>query len=522
MTANFSSNVAEGFEYNSSKSTFANMFEQYEAVIIQSLITSFGLDFLVADQHGGDVDTIHNVRKVGTDPEMRYKNQANADAYANRGDYNSTAYHSDSRYISRNRECSTAKKAGNLQDAYTGEKIAPNGSYDLDHVISAKEVHDDRGRVLAELDGKELANSSENLQPTNPHTNRTKKAKTMDEFLEKNGGEYSPAEQRRMKEADARARAAYEAKLTRAYYLSPKFASDVATAAGSVGLKMGFRQAVGLMMAELWFALKEEFQYRKSKFNAGCSFKDYLIAIKEGIRNWFDRIKSKRQELFARFKDGALAGVLSSITTTLINIFFTTAKNAVKIIRQVYSHLVEAAKILFFNPDRLPLGERVKAAMKILAVGAGVVAGVLVNEALAEVTIIPVLGDTVTAFLSALVSGLLSCTLLYFFDRSSIVAKLVDFLNSFSPYADTLRYFEEQSVAYDRYAAELAKIDMALLQSETKRVQSIADALDGAKDAYELYDVLLAIYDRYGLRKPWGDADPDDFFADRNNCLVFD
>ena len=183
---------------------------------------------------------------------------------------------------------------------------------------------------------------------------------------------------------------------------------------------------------------------------------------------------------------------------------------------------MEAAKILFFNPDRLPLGERVKAAMKILAVGAGVVAGVLVNEALTEVAIIPVLGDTVTTFLSALVSGLLSCTLLYFFDRSSIVAKLVDFLNSFSPYADTLRYFEEQSAAYDRYAAELAKIDMALLQSETKRVQSIADALDGAKDAYELYDVLLAIYDRYGLRKPWGDADPDDFFADRNNCLVFD
>ena len=114
MTANFSSNVAEGFEYNSSKSTFANMFDQYEAVIVQSLVTSFGLDFLVADQHGGDVDTIHNVRKVGTDPEMRYKNQANADAYANRGDYNSAAYHSDSRYIRRNRECSTAKKAGNL------------------------------------------------------------------------------------------------------------------------------------------------------------------------------------------------------------------------------------------------------------------------------------------------------------------------------------------------------------------------------------------------------------------------
>ncbi len=520
--SNFSSNVADGFEYNNKKTTFTNMFDQYEAVIVHSLVTSFGLDFLLTDQHGGDVDTIHNVRKIGADPEMHYKNQANAIVYANRGDYNSAAYHSDPRYIKRNRECSAAKKAGKLQDAYTGKTIAANESYDLDHVISAKEIHDDRGRVLAELDGTELANSSENLQPTNPHTNRSKKAKTMDEFLDKKGDEYSPEEKRRMKEADARSRAAYEAKLARAYYLSPKFAGDVALAAGNVGLKMGLRQAVGLMMAELWFSVKEEFQNRNSRFNAGHSLKEYLSAIREGIRTWFGRVKSKRKELFARFRDGALAGVLSSITTTLINIFFTTVKNTVKIIRQVYSNLVEAAKVLFLNPERLPLGERVKAAMKILAVGASVVAGVLVNEALSEITILPVLGDVVATFLSALVSGILSCTFLFFFDRSSIVAKLVDFLNGFTPYAESLRYFEEQAAAYDRYAAELTKIDMALLQSEIKRIQSVADVLDGANDVYELYDVLLAVYDRFGLHKPWGDEDPDDFFADRNNCLVFD
>ena len=522
MGTTFVESACNAFKYDNNKTAFANIFEQYEAVIVRSLVTSFGLDFLVADQHGGDVDTINNVRKIGIDPDMHYKNAANAADYNNRGDYDSHSYHSDYRYISRNREVSTAKKLGLLRDQYTGQKINPNEKYDLDHVISAKEIDGDRGRVLAGLRGEDLANMPDNLQPTSPHTNRTKKAMGMDEFLAKRGNEYSPEEQRRMKEADARARAVYETKLARAYYLSPKFASDVAAAAGNVGLKMGLRQAVGLMMAELWFALKEEFQYRKSKFNAGCSFKDYLIAIKAAIHNWFARIKNERRELLSRFKDGALAGVLSSITTSLINIFATTAKNTAKIIRQIYSHLVEAAKILFFNPDRLPLGDRVKAAMKILAVGAGVVVGVLVNEALAEITAIPVLGDVVATFLSALVSGIFSCTLLYFFDRSSIVAKLVNFLNSFTPYADTLRYFEEQSAAYDRYAAELAMIDIELLQSETKRIQSIADALDEAKNVFELYDVLTALYDRYGLRKPWGDADPEEFFANRNNRLIFE
>ena len=52
------------------ENVFFSIWNEYERVIIKSLITSFGLDFLVKDQHGGDVDTIHNVRQVGKDSEM--------------------------------------------------------------------------------------------------------------------------------------------------------------------------------------------------------------------------------------------------------------------------------------------------------------------------------------------------------------------------------------------------------------------------------------------------------------------
>ena len=45
------------------------LLQQYKRVIMESLITSFGLDFLVQDQYGGDVDTIHNVRQVGQVPD---------------------------------------------------------------------------------------------------------------------------------------------------------------------------------------------------------------------------------------------------------------------------------------------------------------------------------------------------------------------------------------------------------------------------------------------------------------------
>jgi len=71
------------------------------------------------------------------------------------------------------------RKAGALKDSYTGEDIPASGTSDLDHVVSAKEIHDDRGRSLAGLKGTDLANSDENLQATNRRTNRTKKADDM-------------------------------------------------------------------------------------------------------------------------------------------------------------------------------------------------------------------------------------------------------------------------------------------------------------------------------------------------------
>ena len=44
---------------------FNGIWQSYERVVIHSLITSFGLDFLVQDQQGGDVDSIRSVRSSG-------------------------------------------------------------------------------------------------------------------------------------------------------------------------------------------------------------------------------------------------------------------------------------------------------------------------------------------------------------------------------------------------------------------------------------------------------------------------
>ena len=519
MTVAFSAEAVNNFEVDNNKSAFQNLFDQYEYVIVNSLVTSFGLDFLVTDHYGGDVDTIHNVREIGIDPNMKYKDSANAAAYTKRGEYISDTYHSDSRYVNINRKVSNEKKLGNLIDEYTGKRIAPNETHNLDHVISAKDIHDDRGRVLSGLRGEDLANRRENLKPTNPHTNKTKSAKDMDifidgleyrsgKYIDKYGYEYTPEAIERMKRLKLKSKQPYDYLINKSYYLSPIFAKSVTKAACNVGLKMGLRQALGLLMAELWFSIKDQFQRLKSKFNDSHSFGEYLTAIKEGLKRWLIKIQDKRKELIGRFKEGALAGILTSITTTLINVFATTAKNTIKIIRQIYAHLVEAAKILFFNPNNLEYGDCLKAVMKIIAVGASVVLGTMVSEAISKTPInaIPELSDVVPTFCGTLVTGIISCTLLYFFDRSTIITKLVTYLNGLTPYSEDIKYFKEQTIAYEKYASELASIDYEHLKMQTENLELIAEKLENAENEDTLNEALLDIYMSFGWNTPWGEG----------------
>ena len=75
------------------QTVFSEMWTAYRGIIMCSIVTSFGLDFIVNYQHGGDVDTIHRVRETG-----QYKNAKNESAYEARGNYDPVAYHHNDEY----------------------------------------------------------------------------------------------------------------------------------------------------------------------------------------------------------------------------------------------------------------------------------------------------------------------------------------------------------------------------------------------------------------------------------------
>lgn len=486
---------------------------------------------------------------------MTYKNAQNQQAYEQRETYDSKTYHTDEQYIAKGREVKTQKEAGTLIDAYTGKRVARNAEIDIDHVISAKEIADDRGRVLAGLNGVALANSEDNLQPTDRSINRSMKQKSIDEYCdwlkatdperaaeltrlrEKPPAELTDKEraklhkyeqqasvdQERMKKCDDAARKSYDLKLAKAYYTSPQFMKDMAKAAGNVGVHMGTRQALGFVFAEMWFAIMAEFQEADEKQE--FDLKDFLERIGRGLTRGYENAKAKYADLFSRVLNGAVAGSLSSVTTTLCNIFFTTAKNVVRMIRQAYPSLVEAIKVLFINPKCYTFGERIRAVAKILATGASVVMGVAVSDLVSKtpVAAIPVLQDVVPAFCGAFVSGIMSCTFLYFLDRSPLINRLVRKLDNLHTIETEVAYYCQQAEYFEQYAAELMEIDLEEFKRETALYSTISDRLADVKSEDDLNTVLKDAFERLNIALPWGEHDSlGGFMKDESARLVFE
>ena len=405
---------------------------------------------------------------------------------------------------------------------FLGKTTQENASVnaELDHVKSAEKIHNDRGRVLSGLSGEQLANCEDNLKFTNARLNRSLNNDEIPDYIAKHP-ELDDAVKKKMMEQYNNAQKNYEQKLARAYYTSPKFAKDLALSAGKVGVRMGIRQAVGFVFTEIWFAVKEQFQKIKDQFNLG----DFFRSIGAGIKQGFENAKAKYKEIFSRFLDGALAGALSSLFTTICNIFLSTAKNTVRIIRQAWTSLTSAAKVLFINPDNYSFGERMRAVTKILATGASMIAGVMVEEAISKTPIatVPVVGDIVPIFCGTLLSGIMSCTLLYVLDRNEMVNKLVRVLDNLPSVSKIVDYYRQQADYFERYAAELMQIDIDTFRKETAIFNDVAMNIERAQTEDELNKVLKAAIKALNIKLPWDTYDSfDSFMRDKNAKMVFE
>ena len=520
-TNNFVASI-NATEPSSGESIYDSLLKDLESVVVQSVVTSFGLDAIFSlNKYGGDVDTIHNVRKIGSDSKMEYKSEVNKKAGIQNGKYNSKDYHAGGNY--RDIKHNARQNSSFVKDEYTGKNVyfnapkkgSPHLRAELDHVKSAKSIHEDRGRILSGLSGPDLANSPENLKFTNKKINASMGASEIPEYLAKHP-EIDSATRKRMEKFYNESVRSYEQKIANAYYTSPAFAKDTAKAAGKVAGKNAVKQVLGFVFMEIWFAVRHEMHAMPSQFKPEHLFESISKGFPQGVEN----IKTKHYDLWAKLGESAIAGALASLTTTLTNIFATTAKNVVRIIRQIWSSLIEALRIAVFNPDNLPMGERMRAVLKILATAASVVAGTLAAEAVAKSGIdkIPVVGEILPAFMGSFITGIMTVAFLTILDRSSAMQSIVDYLDNLrTPMDATVDFYRQQAELMQAYAVKLENIDLSDFKRETASLYQTASLLDHARNEEEVNIILRNAYDAMGLDMPWGEGTLDDFMARKDD-----
>lgn len=531
-----------------------NLVDELNKTITTSLVTTFGLDFLLfEDKKGGSVATIHNARRFQKGDTDIYMPDSVKQDIANRGDYKppkrdldgeimkdrngkpikEDRYHSHPNYRAKGKEDKQQQQRGELIDEYRGKTLSYGEQRQLDHIVSSREVHDDAGRVISGLNGVELANQDSNFQSTHSYINNLKSDHSMDDFLttvvpktieskrkrieeDRQRLESMPTEtkqqrhekrqlesqigkqseqievlesidEEKMRAADKKARQEYDKQINYTYYTSSKFFKNTGIESGKAGLKLGVRQALGLIFAEIWFELKDAIPQAFKDTEADFTLESFLEKLKTTAQNIWKRVKVRFKDILDEFKNGVFAGALSSLSTTIMNIFFTTQKLIGKLLRETWSSLVSAAKILFFNPDNLGPGAIAREVTRILSTGVAVTMGVILNQHLASLMTFP-LGTELAAFVSAVATGLMTIGITYFLDHSRLMQKVWAYLEQYKSEAKkTLEYFQKVNSELDRYLVELCKVEFNLSSDE---LASFISSLESTSCEYERSLVL--------------------------------
>jgi len=202
-----------------------------------------------------------------------------------------------------------------------------------------------------------------------------------------------------------------------------------------------------------------------------------------------------------------------------ISLVVTTAENVGRIIRQTSASVVEATSILFFNTRDQYLCDRMTSAAKVIATGASVVVGTLVQEEvstkLKPIAINDSLKKVISAFAGSLCTGFLSVSLLFLIDNGPYTKFLI------SIYGEGNRKLEEQAILFKRYCAELESIEYERLDQETSYIYALAEKLQATNDPDEINGLLRATISDLGLPSVFGDSTIEEKMNDKNWILRF-
>lgn len=355
----------------------------------------------------------------------------------------------DKRYKDANNEMKKQQSEGKLTDSYTGKQIGRNENANLDHTVSRKEIFENQRRRQANLSTEELANRDANLNATNESLNKSKGAKSVNEYLEDrelrekalkeqnerankkiDESNMSEAEKRAQKEKNNKALedklAADEERMRRAdktarrdinKQIAKGVVKETGKKASKDSLKMMAVQALSTLLKEI---VNGFIRFLKAKAK---SFKVLLDEMKEAFKRFISHIG----EILKTGATSFVGTILTEIFGPVVSLFKKLAsliKQGIAGIREVISYLrSDDAKKSNTSERAAAIGKIVTG---ILLSGGAIFLGELIEKGLMSIPFmsieIPLLGTLANItgmLLASIVSGIVGAIILHLIDTAT-------------------------------------------------------------------------------------------------------
>lgn len=413
------------FEKDFNQEKFHRLIEDCKKDVVHSIVTPFGLGKIVAayDKTGGNVTTVHNAN------QNIYAKEA--DKY-NRTDYANTKNSEGQQFagsgknsVGSNYTKSQMDSKGNVVDAYTGKSQKANTA-SPDHIESLSQYHKDAGFMQSKTQKADFATDENNLALTDRSINQSMRDYDKQSWQEKTKDGQTNTERfdidkdklnQQVEQGKATAKEHAPTNLEKAGY----YGKNTVTTGFSEGGKVALQQALGLVISEFFTATFDEIiDIYKNGFYSEFDEK-FLSVLKQRLARIGERLSAKWKDVAVAFKDGFISGFISNLVTTVINLFVTTAKRVVRIIREGLFSLFRAVKLLLFPPEGMTLEERMHEVKKLIATGLIVSVGVILEEYVEKFiassgVLAPYANVLSTIFVGA-VTGLSITMVVYYLDK---------------------------------------------------------------------------------------------------------
>ena len=354
-----------------------NLIEACKTSALNTIVSQFGLASLFIDsKDGGSVTTLHNFDKGITSSEaddLKYQTYKLNNNGSRKWDDIREEIGYDKNFPKMRKE--HFKTNEQVIDAYTGKVLPKDRRTQLDHIVSAKEIESNSKNHLF-LSTEERANMAikdTNLAFTSESINTSKGEKNMKEFLEtkKRGNNFTNQERYEIDQEiamnkDKMARTQIKAEVDKAIF--KKYSTELLQTGAKDAAKMALYSSIGVVLNEfskaLFRTIKEIFSNYKNE-----SLKELFIRFKVNIKEVVEKLKNEWKDIFSNSIEGAITAFFSNLLVFAINLFATTLKKLVSMIRAGFVSLVQAVKIMVNPPENMTFEEASYQAAKIMITG---------------------------------------------------------------------------------------------------------------------------------------------------------